>query len=823
MKEQMKSLQELEAENDELRKKISKLEANELRRKKAEEALKASERRFKAIADYTYEWECWHSPEGRLMWVNPAVERMTGYTAEECMVMTDYPFCLVHPDEKESCRNNFYEAVSKKTIGTDYHFRIVHKNGTFRWMSISWQSIYDENGGWLGFRSSIRDITRRKEDEAKLRASEEKYKTLFNTSPYGVAALSLDGLFIDANEACCKLLGYKFEDLKVIGFESIAPGKWSELSMSILNPTSENPNPGSFDLDLESLNGNIFPVSLTGWVIKNTSGEPSQICLIMTDISERKEAEKALRKSEKEYRELVQNARAIILRMDMKGNISFFNEYASDFFGFSEEDILGKNVIGTIVPPTDSAGNDLTAMIEDILRNPERHSINENENVRKNGETVWISWSNRNIFDKNGNTIEILCAGTDITERKKAEKALQESENRFRGIVEQSADGIFLSDVNGRIVEWNYACENILGLMKSDVLGKHVWDVWAVISTRNSDFEERRNDLKMVLSEYITTGISPWGGQVLEEKIIRPDGSSGFVQELAFLIKTTEGNVGCAIIRDVTSLRVAEERARLQEQQLIQADKMASLGILVSGVAHEINNPNNFIMLNGEILLKVWDSVTPILEEHYLRNGEFSVGGIPYSKAHERVGKLIKGIKEGAERIEKIVSGLKAFTRQDSGDMNEILDMNSIVESAVLIVNNLLKKTTVKFTTSLGDGIPKVRGNFQRLEQVLINLLANACQAVHDRNSGISVKTYFDNEKNIIITEIADEGIGISPEDMPHIMDPFFTTKRDSGGTGLGLSISYNFIKEHGGELRLDSVPGKGTTASILLPPLKES
>ena len=122
---------------------------------------------------------------------------------------------------------------------------------------------------------------------------------------------------------------------------------------------------------------------------------------------------------------------------------------------------------------------------------------------------------------------------------------------------------------------------------------------------------------------------------------------------------------------------------------------------------------------------------------------------------------------------------------------------------------------------TFGEGIPKIRGNFQRLEQVIINLLANSCQAVHDRNKGISVSTFFDREKNMIVTEIADEGDGISPEDMTHIMDPFFTTKRDSGGTGLGLSISYNFIKEHGGELSLESETGKGTTAKIFLPPAK--
>lgn len=140
------------------------------------------------------------------------------------------------------------------------------------------------------------------------------------------------------------------------------------------------------------------------------------------EINERKLAEDALRESETKYRELVQNAASIILRMDTGGNVTFFNEFAQNFFGYTEDEILGKNVVGTIVPEADSTGQDLAAMILEIGHNPENYSNNENENIRRNGQRVWVSWTNKAIEDENGRVLEILCVGNDITENKRMER-----------------------------------------------------------------------------------------------------------------------------------------------------------------------------------------------------------------------------------------------------------------------------------------------------------------------------------------------------------------------------------------------------------------
>jgi len=240
--------------------------------------------------------------------------------------------------------------------------------------------------------------------------------------------------------------------------------------------------------------------------------------------------------------------------------------------------------------------------------------------------------------------------------------------------------------------------------------------------------------------------------------------------------------------------------------------------LLVSGVAHEINNPNNFIMLNSPILKEAWENVTPIVERYYKENGDFVLGGMTYSEMRDNIPDLFADIAEGAGRIKQIVDDLKNYVRDDTADLTQEVNVNAVLTSAVALVHNMIKTTTHHFKIEYGKNLPPLRGNFQRLEQVVINLIQNACQALQATDRGIYIATLYDQETSNIFIRVRDEGTGIPPKTLSQITDPFFTTRQNSGGVGLGLSISSRIVEEHGGSMRFRSEPDVGTTVEIILP-----
>lgn len=268
---------------------------------------------------------------------------------------------------------------------------------------------------------------------------------------------------------------------------------------------------------------------------------------------------------------------------------------------------------------------------------------------------------------------------------------------------------------------------------------------------------------------------------------------------------------------EIQAREEAQRQASLREQQLRQADKMVSLGILVSGVAHEINNPNGLIALNLGLLAEVWEKAIPVLDEYLAEHGDFSLGPMNYSELRDQLPLFLSDAAAGSERIRSIVDDLKGFSRQSDERVDQPVDLNQVVQSSINLVSSHLKKATQHFSADLAVDVPTVRGNGRRLEQVLINLLLNACDALESSAGAIRIGTGQSPDGRAVI-EVADTGRGIREEDLPRIMDPFFTTRRTAGGTGLGLSVSAGIIEEHGGELKFESEPGKGTTARILLP-----
>jgi signal transduction histidine kinase len=267
------------------------------------------------------------------------------------------------------------------------------------------------------------------------------------------------------------------------------------------------------------------------------------------------------------------------------------------------------------------------------------------------------------------------------------------------------------------------------------------------------------------------------------------------------------------IIKDIT-------QEKDLEQQLIQSDRLASLGQLVSGIAHEINNPNTFIRGNIKIVAEAMDELLPLLDKYAKRHPDFQVARLPYDFFRKNIQILISDMQHGADRIMNIVTDLRKFARKDQGLLNEEIDINNIIESSLRLVQNQIQRSAY-VSLKLDQFLPAIRGNVQKLEQVVVNILINASHAIDEAHQGkkgiITVKTFSDVEENVHI-HIRDDGTGMTPETRKKIFDPFFTTKRARQGTGLGLSITYGIIEEHGGNISVDTWLGKGSEFKIMLP-----
>ncbi|MCP4197270.1 MAG: hypothetical protein GY762_08980 [Proteobacteria bacterium] len=254
------------------------------------------------------------------------------------------------------------------------------------------------------------------------------------------------------------------------------------------------------------------------------------------------------------------------------------------------------------------------------------------------------------------------------------------------------------------------------------------------------------------------------------------------------------------------------------ELQALRNARLASIGVLSAGVAHEINNPNNSISFSASLLSRAWQDITPILVEYCKKNGDFLMGGLSFSEARETLPQLLSEISRNSERIKRIVQNLKHMARQEKDELNQTVDIQQVLEGTMMILHNQIQKYTDVCTLAVSDDLPPVRGNSQQLEQVFINLLSNALQALPERNCGVHINAALNEDPKYLTVTVRDEGCGISERDLGRLTKPFFTTRGESGGTGLGLSISQSIVERHGGSLVFASKLGKGTTVTVKIP-----
>lgn len=385
---------------------------------------------------------------------------------------------------------------------------------------------------------------------------------------------------------------------------------------------------------------------------------------------------------------------------------------------------------------------------------------------------------------------------------------LRESENRYRSLVESAPDAIFTLNEQGQLLSLNSTTARLLNPDPAPTRLLTLKDLFPLDATPILEPELAR----------IWSGGDP--ASSLEVRRPLAGGTRWFSVSLTPVRHEGLLRYVLGMARDITDRVLAEQRAQEQRQQLIQAHKLMALGTLVSGVAHEINNPNNVIMLNTPLIRRTLDRWVAAF---HTRTGTLPEGG-PSAEQIESLPAMLRGIEDSSRRIHKIVESLKDFARPHPNRLNETVDLKSVIETAIQLLDHPLRQATHHFQWQCPDGLPPLLGNKQRLEQVFINLLQNACQALPDPEHGITLTVEPPASGGTTLRiRIQDEGVGIPPDHLPLLSTPFFTTNRARGGTGLGLSISLGILKEHGGDLAFESQPGSGTTVTVTLPIASES
>ncbi len=522
-------------------------------------------------------------------------------------------------------------------------------------------------------------------------------------------------------------------------------------------------------------------------------------------ISERKNAEKVLLESERRYRRLVENVgkEYFFYLHGTDGVFTYLSPSITPILGYSQKDFMSHYAEYL----TDNPINKKVIRYTELAIQGCQQKPYELEIYHKEGSRRMLEVSEMPILDEQGSVVAVEGIAKDITERKRITDALKESEQNYRTLAD-----------SGQALIWGAG---------TDKLCNYFNQTWLKFTGRTIEQEMGNgwtegvhpDDLQRCVDVYVKA-FDQREAFSMEYRLRGHDGSYYWIQDDGCPRYDHEGNfigyIGYCL--DISARKRAEDEVRHSQTMLIQANKMSSLGLLVSGVAHEVSNPNKFIKLNSSFLAGAWKDIQEILDRHNQTDDSFHIAGLPYEEMKVAIPKLLSGISDGSQRINNIVERLREFSREDRSSSDGIVDINESVRRSLQLMDNYIQKHTNNFSTKFGESLPLVSGSSQQIEQVVINLVQNALQALKDRSGAITVRTEHDAENRQVIVEVLDTGIGIPEEVVKRVTEPFFTTKFNSGGTGLGLSISLSIIKDHHGLLEFRSEEGKGTTVRIVLP-----
>ena len=794
--------------------------------KKAEEALRKSEAFRRRIFDTSrmpivvMEYDT-----HKFIDCNPATVEIYGYTNSEEVLgkkPKDVSANVQYDGTPSPEKARFFIEKAKKEGAVVFEWRHQRPDGEIWDAEVHMMSFEADGKELLQF--SLQDITDRKRLEADLRDSRANLSAVLESTTDLIWSVDCDFRAVIYNSALTEYLKKMYGTEVKVGslLADVVPSEnaafWEQNFKRALSD-------GSFRLE-HDIPGTGLCLELSFFTIIS-EGRKIGIAAFAKDITERKRMEKELRDSEMKYRLFIENVPSVIWLGEKNGQLSFVNSATEREYNYSAAD-KKKLKTGWLDNVHEEDVTEVWNAYRKMFDEGKKYDIRYRYKSIK-GNWRWMQARANLVDDYDGvkraygivfdvsnevrNEIEIIEANTKLLKANdkltKQEATIRESEERFRQIANNIEEVFFLLEKNTRSVLYaSPAIELLFGVPLEKIIAS------PLLPADSIHPDDRENCLFADLQKRYSQPIN----EIF--RIVRPDGGIRWLRLRSFLVKNNNHEVYrvAGVIADISESVQAQETTRMHEQQLIQADKMASIGMMVSGVAHEINNPNNLIMLNADVMKTIWQSSAEMLTQYMKKTDIKKIAGLPGDRAINKFGTLIDGISGGAVRIKRIVQNLKDFARIDAGEINESLQINDVIETALQIVFPVIKKATKMFSVEYGENIPDIHGNYQKLEQVFINLITNACQSLENNQNAVGVCTeYLANDKMVKLT-VTDEGKGIAPEHLNKIFDPFFTTKRDTGGTGLGMSVSYGIIKEHRGEIHIQSVLDAGTTVTVLLP-----
>jgi PAS domain S-box-containing protein len=490
------------------------------------------------------------------------------------------------------------------------------------------------------------------------------------------------------------------------------------------------------------------------------------------------QAARDLAVSEENYREVVENAQCIILRVDAGGRIRFFNRFAENLYGYARAEVIGRPLLDTLVPAASTKGEDLAGVVGSVLERPGDFPLIEIENICRDGRRIRVTWANEPVCDEHGRLQEILCVGSDITERAGLIEKLQLTQTTMDAAAEQ----IIWLDCSGRILYANALALEVNGCPAEKFRQNRLSDLFPDVS--EAAWEDYCQTLKRDRAVRF------------EASQRHPSGDRRPVELSLTYINVAGAEYAAAFIHDLTGRKQAEEKRRRHEQQMLHIQKLESVGLLAGGIAHDFNNLLTVVL--GNISMARMNQPAGGEDQELLEEAEHAT-----LRARELTAQLLTFSKGG-----KPVKG--------------VIELEQVIASSVSLA---LRGGSARCSVRLRPGLWPVEADAAQLGQVFNNLLINAQQAmpgggqitIDGRNIEAAelAEPLLAPGRHVEIT-VRDHGVGIPAEALSRIFDPYFTTRQT--GSGLGLAVVHSIIKNHGGIIRVDSRPGGGTTFIVLLP-----